>query len=124
MLCTVFSHVRRQYHLVYNLQRNMTEALKHCREQYTDLATIENMEDVKAVNDLINIHWSSLPWVNSLSNSIICLSFISKPFLTMIKEMGARECKGFTYVYCTAALFCTHSDCCTKSGCNGKKTLI
>lgn len=84
VLSMVFSHVRREYHLVYDVKKNMTEALKYCRERYTDLATIENMEDVKAVNDLIKLHWSSLPWVNSPSISKICLSFISKPFLAMI----------------------------------------
>lgn len=45
VLGSVFTHAECQYHFVYD-QKNMTEALKYCKEKYTDLATTDNMEDV------------------------------------------------------------------------------
>uniref|UniRef100_A0A671U404 C-type lectin domain-containing protein n=1 Tax=Sparus aurata TaxID=8175 RepID=A0A671U404_SPAAU len=52
-LSAVSSQVRRQYHFVYDW-KNMPEAQKYCREKYTDLATIDNMEDVKMLNNTVD----------------------------------------------------------------------
>ncbi|KAM8755155.1 macrophage mannose receptor 1-like isoform 2-T7 [Acanthopagrus schlegelii] len=58
----------------------MTEAQKYCRETYTDLATVDNMEDMKILNDTVdkskasNGFWIGLygdvnSWRWSLSNT-------------------------------------------------------
>ncbi|XP_049338834.1 macrophage mannose receptor 1-like isoform X12 [Astyanax mexicanus] len=42
-----------QFYLV-NERKNWTEAQKYCREKYTDLATIENQEEMDAVKSAVN----------------------------------------------------------------------
>ncbi|XP_036959316.1 macrophage mannose receptor 1-like [Acanthopagrus latus] len=78
-LSAVSSQLRRQYHFVYD-QKNMTEAQKYCRATYTDLATVDNMEDVKILINTVdtskasNLFWIGLyddvnSWRWSLSNT-------------------------------------------------------
>ncbi|XP_029299698.1 macrophage mannose receptor 1-like [Cottoperca gobio] len=74
-LCAVSSHAARQYHVISEL-KTMTEAQSYCREKYTDLASIHNMEDVNTLNNVVK-HGKYRAWIGlydeswrwSLSNS-------------------------------------------------------
>ncbi|XP_065820155.1 uncharacterized protein [Labrus bergylta] len=65
-LCALYTHAGRQYHFVYEA-KNMTEALSYCRDKYTDLASIDNMEDVELLNTEADsnrmVSYSHLAWI-------------------------------------------------------------
>ncbi|XP_035004158.2 L-selectin-like isoform X3 [Hippoglossus stenolepis] len=62
--CLTFSTcLLHQYHFVSDAM-NWTEAQSYCRETYTDLATIENTEEMKKLNDTVSAAGnSSKVWI-------------------------------------------------------------
>ena len=56
-----------QYHFVAE-PMNWTEAQTYCREKHTDLATIENIEDVKQLNNTVSSGYNSDVWIGLYSN--------------------------------------------------------
>ncbi|KAL7844103.1 hypothetical protein SRHO_G00226420 [Serrasalmus rhombeus] len=60
--CTGHSCVNHRYHFVHE-KKTWTEAQRYCRENYTDLATIDNMEEMNRLFNTANGRYSGLAWI-------------------------------------------------------------
>ncbi|XP_022530092.2 C-type lectin BiL-like [Astyanax mexicanus] len=59
---SVSAYVPHRYHFV-NQSKNWTEAQNYCRQTYTDLATINNMDEMKKLNETLKDVVKSSAWI-------------------------------------------------------------
>lgn len=79
-VCGVFS-VAQHHYLVFNETKTWTEAQSFCREQFADLATVDNMEDMNNLNGM------AVPQVEQrllVSNSLTEIPF----HMLRLKQIG------------------------------------
>ncbi|KAG9330998.1 hypothetical protein JZ751_021287 [Albula glossodonta] len=61
-LCTLCSCLYHQYHFV-NIEKSWTEAQSYCRENYIDLATIDNQEEMEALMGVVGSGYEGEAWI-------------------------------------------------------------
>ncbi|XP_031441193.1 macrophage mannose receptor 1-like [Clupea harengus] len=61
-LCSLSSCVPRKFHVVKE-DKNWTEAQRYCRDEFTDLATINNMREMEMLNSTKNKTGNANAWI-------------------------------------------------------------
>uniref|UniRef100_A0A3B1JNN3 C-type lectin domain-containing protein n=1 Tax=Astyanax mexicanus TaxID=7994 RepID=A0A3B1JNN3_ASTMX len=61
-VCGVSPYVPHRYHFV-NENKTWTEAQNYCRQNYTDLATINNMDEMKKLNETLKGKGGEFVWI-------------------------------------------------------------
>ncbi|XP_046694176.1 C-type mannose receptor 2-like isoform X2 [Silurus meridionalis] len=68
-VCGVPAYIPHRYHFV-NENKTWSEAQTYCRDKYTDLATISNMDEMKKLNITLKIESEKLAWIGLKSESV------------------------------------------------------
>uniref|UniRef100_A0A3B1JS76 C-type lectin domain-containing protein n=1 Tax=Astyanax mexicanus TaxID=7994 RepID=A0A3B1JS76_ASTMX len=101
-VCGVSPYVPHRYHFV-DQSKTWTDAQSYCRQTYTDLATINNMDEMKKLNDTLkdktdNYVWIGLNrgnrgglWENQITGNEFCVAMYNTNRQWLDVECGDKN---------------------------------
>ncbi|XP_046723713.1 macrophage mannose receptor 1-like [Silurus meridionalis] len=88
--CTGSSCTHHQYHFI-NENKTWTDAQRYCRDKYTDLATVDNMEEMNMLRNTVNETYSGLAWIGLYDDLNSWKWSLDDDSFYMIKERSFRN---------------------------------